>query len=135
MENKPQGMCAFGLEKSSVFTVPYFSIRPSRSKTPTPAPSVHLKAKMAAINGETRGTSTISRKNRGLYEVYKKRNFGSFCNRISLACVQTSPLPQKKSGEKKSRFFLREGRRLYTGYISPLPYIAKFVSVESILRN
>ena len=39
---------------------------------------------------------------------------------IHLACVQTSPLPQKKSGEEKSlfsRFFLREGGRLYTGYI------------------
>ena len=113
MENKPQGTCAFGHEKSRVFTVPYFSIRPSRSKKepaplspvplyfsslsllrtalhylnawnrlPTPAPSVHLKIKLAAINGETRGISTISRKNRGLWTVYKKRNFGSFWNRI-----------------------------------------------------
>ena len=42
-----------------------------------------------------------------------------------LACVQTSasPFPQKKSGEETfpyfslfSRFYLREGGRLYTGY-------------------
>ena len=40
-----------------------------------------------------------------------------------LACVQTSPLPQKKSGEETSpdfslffRFYLREGGRLHTGY-------------------
>ena len=40
-----------------------------------------------------------------------------------LACVQTSPLPQKKSGEETSpdfslfsRFHLREGERLYIGY-------------------
>jgi len=34
MENKPQGTCAFGHEKSGVFTVPYFSIRPSRRAVP-----------------------------------------------------------------------------------------------------
>ena len=37
----------------------------------------------------------------------------------NLACVQTSPLPQKKSGEETSSlpiFFLREGGRLNTGY-------------------
>ena len=32
-----------------------------------------------------------------------------------LACVQTSPLLQKKNREKR-QFFLREGGRLYTGY-------------------
>ena len=37
----------------------------------TPAPSVHLKIKMAVINGKTRYISTISRKNRGLWTVYK----------------------------------------------------------------
>ena len=31
---------------------------------------------------------------------------------LGVACVQTSPLPQKKSP-----FFLREWRRLYTGYV------------------
>ena len=31
---------------------------------------------------------------------------------VTVACVQTSPLPQKKSGEET----LREGGRLYTGY-------------------
>ena len=35
-------------------------------------------------------------------------------SRIPLACVQTSSLPQEKSGED-SRFFLREGGLLYTG--------------------
>ena len=35
----------------------------------TPAPSVHLKIKMAAINGKTRSISTITRKNRGLWTV------------------------------------------------------------------
>ena len=36
----------------------------------TAAPSVHLKIKMAAINGRTRYISTISRKHRGLWTVY-----------------------------------------------------------------
>ena len=40
----------------------------------TPAPSVHLKIKMAAINGETRYITTISRKNRGLWTVYALLN-------------------------------------------------------------
>ena len=39
---------------------------------PTPAPSVHLKIKMAAINGKARYITTISRKNRGLWTVYLK---------------------------------------------------------------
>ena len=34
-----------------------------------PAPSVHLKTKMAAINVKTRYISTISRENRGLWTV------------------------------------------------------------------
>ena len=33
---------------------------------------------------------------------------------LSIACVQTSPLPQKKIGRRD--FFLREGGSLYTGY-------------------
>ena len=35
-----------------------------------------------------------------------------------LACVQTFPPPSEKNREKSlfSRFFLREGGRLYTGY-------------------
>ena len=38
---------------------------------------------------------------------------------LRLACVQTSPLPQKKTREETffSWFFLREGERLYTGYL------------------
>ena len=49
---------------------------------------------------------------------------------VGIACVQTSPLPQKKNREKI--FFLREGGRLYTGYVeinceSPLlPIIPNF---------
>ena len=42
--------------------------------SPTPAPSVHLKIKMAAINGKTRYIKTISRKNRGLSTVYALLN-------------------------------------------------------------
>ena len=33
-----------------------------------------------------------------------------------VACVQTSPLPQKKSGEEISPDFSEGGGRLYTGY-------------------
>ena len=38
---------------------------------------------------------------------------------LSLACVQTPPLSQKKNREKSlfSRIFLREGGRVYTGYV------------------
>ena len=50
----------------------YFSRPPPpRAIIPTPAPSVHLKIKMAAINGRTRSISTIPRKNRGLWTVYQ----------------------------------------------------------------
>ena len=62
-----------------LFTVLNFSVRSSRSSalrfglhlawSPTPAPSVHLKIKMAVINGKTCYISTISRKNRGLWTV------------------------------------------------------------------
>ena len=41
-------------------------ISPLELYSPTPASSVHLKIKMAAINGKTRYISTISPKNRGL---------------------------------------------------------------------
>ena len=47
-----------------------------------------------------------------------KIDFASF----HLACVQTSPLPQKRIGRRDDvsspDFFLREGGRLYTGYLS-----------------
>ena len=40
------------------------------------------------------------------------------CSEQLIACVQTSPLPQKNSGEETLLriFFLKEGGRLYTGY-------------------
>ena len=67
------------IQSSRLFTVLYFSVRSTRSsalrygllKTPTPAPSVHLKIKMAVIDCKTRYIQTISRKNRGLWTVYQ----------------------------------------------------------------
>ena len=60
-----------------------------------------------------------------------------------LACVQTSPLFQKKSGEETSpdfslfsRFYLREGGRLYTGHDHAslyLYYVFNFVALFSPL--
>ena len=60
-----------------------------------------------------------------------------------LACVQTCPLFQKKSGEETSpdfslfsRFYLREGGRLYTGYDLAslyLYYVFNFVALFSPL--
>ena len=45
-------------------------------------------------------------------------DFHLFYLKFSLACVQTFPLPQDKSGEETTSplpIFLREWRRLYTG--------------------
>ena len=39
-----------------------------------PAPSVHLKIKIAAINGNTRYITTISRKNRGREQSMKRNS-------------------------------------------------------------
>ena len=52
-------------------------------------------------------------------QYYPEGLYGEFSDRY-LACVQTSPLPQKKIGRRNvvssPNFFLREGGRLYTGY-------------------
>ena len=61
----------FGVRMYGLFKVPYFPVGSSTSSAlrnglTTPAPQVHWKIKMAAINGKTRYISTNSRKNKGL---------------------------------------------------------------------
>ena len=75
-------------------------------KSPTKFPS--HKNLQKALNDITRKIETLVMECLLIYHT------------IHLACVHTSPLPQKKLGEETilfSRFFLREGGRLYTGYI------------------
>ena len=58
--NNPIVFLTFSLPSPSSF------LKLPTTKSPTPAPSVHLKIKMAAIDDKTRCVSTISWKNRGL---------------------------------------------------------------------
>ena len=64
-------------------------------------------------------TGTPNSRVRIVVAQYYKGLYGDFSDRY-LACVQTSPLPQKKIGRRNVvsslDFFLREGGRLYTGY-------------------
>ena len=60
-------MFVLEVEHSNLLSRTESNLRKSiKSTSPTPAPSVHLKIKMAAMNSKTRSISTITRKNRGL---------------------------------------------------------------------